>query len=415
MTYTPVSPFRRTIDAVILKHQARSNAELPPSGVNKWEALRELSAAREAFGLTDRDMTVLQALVSFHQATILGGNDSNLIVHPSNKSICERLNGMPASTMRRHLGRLVHAGVVIRRDSPNGKRYARRFGEEKIIYGFDLTPLAQRFEEFCEAAEQIRAEQEAFRRLREAVSLMRRDLASLSVYGEEVRPDLSIWTQFSDLAALTARTLRRKLNMADLEQIEADLNAALDRARNILEPSVSENMSTNESQNEQHYQNSNKDSYDSELRQELAKGAGVVSPALPDQLEESEGHEVSETEADLAPPEPDIPMPNLPLGLVLRGCREIQSYSDGVIRHWHQFVRAAEMVRPMMGISPSAWDEAKRYMGPVEASVVLAAMLERVSDIRSPGGYLRSLSAKAADGGFSSGPMVMALMRKEAA
>ncbi|WP_066708742.1 plasmid replication protein RepC [Celeribacter ethanolicus] len=414
MTYTPVSPFRRIIDAVILKHQARSNTELPPGGVNKWEALRELSAAREVFGLTDRDMTVLQALVSFHQATILGGNDSNLVVHPSNKSICERLNGMPASTMRRHLGRLVHAGVLIRRDSPNGKRYVRRFGEEKIIYGFDLTPLAQRFEEFCEAAERIRAEQEAFRRLREAVSLMRRDLASLSVYGEEVRPDLSIWTQFSDLAALTGRTLRRKLDMADLELIEADLNAALDRARNILEPSVSENMSTNESQNEQHYQNSNKESYDFELRQELAKNAGVVSPALPNQLEESEGQEVS-VEVDLAPPELDMPMPSLPLGLVLRGCREIQSYSDGVIRHWHQFVRAAEMVRPMMGISPSAWDEAKRYMGPVEASVVLAAMLERVSDIRSPGGYLRSLSAKAADGGFSSGPMVMALMRKEAA
>ncbi|SFK25233.1 plasmid replication protein RepC [Celeribacter neptunius] len=415
MTYTPVSPFRRTIDAVILKHQARSNTELPPSGVNKWEALRELSAAREAFGLTDRDMTVLQALVSFHQATILGGNDSNLVVHPSNKSICERLNGMPASTMRRHLGRLVHAGVVIRRDSPNGKRYARRFGEEKIVYGFDLTPLAQRFEEFCSAAEQVRAEQEAFRRLREAVSLMRRDLASLSVYGEEMRPDLSIWPQFSDLAALTARTLRRKLDMADLERIEADLSAALVRARNILEPSGSENMSTNESQNEQHYQNSNKDSYDSELHQELVKGAGVDSPALPDQLADTEERAISETGVELDPPEPDIPMPNLPLGLVLRGCREILTYADGSVRHWHEFVRTAEIVRPMMGISPSAWDEAKRHMGPVEASVVLAAMLERIAEIRSPGGYLRSLSAKAASGEFSSGPMVMALMRKEAA
>jgi replication initiation protein RepC len=415
MTYTPVSPFRRTIDAVILKHQARSNAELPPSGVNKWEALRELSAAREAFGLTDRDMTVLQALVSFHQATILGGNDSNLVVHPSNNSICERLNGMPASTMRRHLGRLVHAGVVIRRDSPNGKRYARRFGEEKIIYGFDLTPLAQRFEEFCEAAEQIRAEQEAFQRLREAVSLMRRDLASLSVYGEELRPDLSIWTQFADLAALTARSLRRKLQMADLERLEGDLRCALDRARNILEPVVSENMSTNESHNEQHYQNSTKDSYDSELRQELAKGGEVVSPALSDHLIDGEEEFGTEAEADLARPEPDIPMPNLPLGLVLRGCHEILTYATGPVRHWHEFVRTAEIVRPMMGISPSAWDEAKRHMGVVEASVVLAAMLERISDIRSPGGYLRSLSAKAASGEFSSGPMVMALMRKQAA
>lgn len=410
MDYIPVSPFRRTIDAVMLKHQARSNAELPPSGVNKWEALRELSAARTLFGLSDRDMSVLQALVSFHQATILGGNDADLVVHPSNKSICERLNGMPASTMRRHLGHLVHAGVVIRRDSPNGKRYARRFGEEKVVYGFDLTPLVLRFEEFCEAAETVRAEAEAFRRLREAVSLMRRDLASLSLYGEEMRPDLSLWTQLSDLAALTGRELRRKLQLSDLEKIEAVLRDALDQARNILEPSEAEDMSTSDALSEQLIQNSNKDSYDSELRQDMAKGDGVSPPALPEDLSET-----GEDESELAPPEPEIRMPNLPLGLVLRSCREILTYADGGIRHWHEFVRAAEMVRPMMGISPSAWDEAKQHMGPVEASVVLAAMLERVNDIRSPGGYLRSLSAKAASGEFSSGPMVMALMRRDAA
>lgn len=416
MDYTPVTPFRRTIDAVILKHQARAATDLPPSGVNKWEVLRELSAAREHFGLTDRDMTVLQALVSFYPATILGGNDpSALIVHPSNASICERLNGMPASTMRRHLGRLVHAGVVIRRDSPNGKRYARRFGDEKVVYGFDLTPLVARFTEFCEAAEEVRAAAERFKRLREAVSLMRRDLAALSVYGEEMRPDLPIWTQFADQAALTARALRRKLELSDLEALEGELRAALDRARDILEPRVSgrntENMSTNDAQGEQHYQNSNKDSYDFELTQELGKGGGVA-PEDPD----VEMVERSEEETESAAKEnPTERLPNLPLGLILQTCREIHNYSDGPIRHWHEFTRTAEIVRPMMGISPSAWDDAKRYMGAAEAAVVLAAMLERVVDIRSPGGYLRSLTDKAAAGEFSSGPMIMALMRRTAA
>lgn len=100
----------------------------------------------------------------------------------------------------------------------------------------------------------------------------------------------------------------------------------------------------------------------------------------------------------------------------MSACHEIQSYTDGKIRHWHELVRAADLVRPMMGISPSAWDEARRAMGPEEAAVVVAAMLERFGDIRSPGGYLRHLSGKAAAGAFSSGgPMVMALMRREAA
>lgn len=408
MDYTPVTPFRRTIDAALLRHQELSTAPLPPNGVNKWEVLRELSTARAAFGLTDRDMTVLQALVSFHQATVLGGNDADLVVHPSNKSICERLNGMPGSTMRRHLGQLVAVGVVLRRDSPNGKRYARHYGEEKIAFGFDLTPLVARFSEFCAAAEAVRAHADQIKRLREAVSLMRRDLAALAGYGTEVRPDLRIWDQFLDLAALSGRDLRRNLDLDDLESLAAALRPALDRARDILEPSDSKKMSTNDDHSEQHYQNSNKDSYDSELPNEL--GLGATRPtSVPD------ADPVEPDERPEAAEEPDPKLPNVPLGLVLQACPEILVYHDGPIRHWYEFVRLAEVVRPMMGISPSAWEEAKHFMGVAEAAVVLAAMLERINDIRSPGGYLRSLSAKAAQGAFSSGPMIMASMRKTAA
>ncbi|MEL7045492.1 MAG: replication initiation protein RepC, partial [Pseudomonadota bacterium] len=48
-----------------------------------------------------------------------------------------------------------------------------------------------------------------------------------------------------------------------------------------------------------------------------------------------------------------------------------------------------------------------------EASIVVTAMLERVDEIRSPGGYLRVLTAKAQAGTFSPGPMVMALLRRD--
>lgn len=408
MQYTPVTPFRRMVEAAHLEHQAHATGDLPPNGVNKWEALRELAAARTVFGLSDRDMSVLQALVSFHRATLLGGNAGDLVVHPSNKAICERLNGMPCSTMRRHLAHLVTAGIVVRRDSPNGKRYARRYGDEKICFGFDLTPLATRFAEFCAAAEAVRASEERVKRLREAVSLMRRDLAGLADYGASVRPDLPIWDQFSDMSRLVARDLRRKLSAEELEALAVGLKRALDTARNVLEPSETENMSTNDAVTEHHYQNSNKDSYDSELRLEKPKGEAVCSPAS-DQEEEVEG----QTEI-FAPPD-DRKLPNIPLGLVLASCAEIQSYSDTPIRHWHELVRAADMVRPMMGISPSAWDEARQEMGPEEAAVVIAAMLERFADIHSPGGYLRRLSSKAAMGAFSCGPMVMALVRREAA
>lgn len=406
MDYTPVTPFRRPINAAILHYQAAAQQDLPPSGVNKWEALRELAAARIAFGLSDRDLSVLQALVSFHQATIVGGNHSETVVHPSNKAICERLNGMPCSTMRRHLANLVQTGFVVRRDSPNGKRYARRYGDEKIAFGFDLAPLAQRFVEVCEAAEAVRAAEERYKRLRSTVSLMRRDLAGLVDYGRSLRPDRAIWDQASDLCVLTARDLRRKLDFAELQQIETALSEALNSIRDQLEPAQAKDMSTNEVTNEQHYQNSKKDSYDFEPRLEEAQGEGSVSDPTTSLVA------VDGTDE---PVPIDNNLPRIPLGLVLAACSEYQTYAERPVRHWHDLVRVANVIRPMMGVSPSAWDEAKQHMGPEEASVVILAMLERFGDIRSPGGYLRSLSAKAALGEFSCGPMIMALMRKDAA
>ena len=102
----------------------------------------------------------------------------------------------------------------------------------------------------------------------------------------------------------------------------------------------------------------------------------------------------------------------MPLSVTLAACTSIQSYIDHPIRHWHDLVKTAHHIRPMMGISTSAWEEALSVMGPAEAAVVLASMLERFEEIKNPGGYLRHLSAKSTNGTFSCGPMVMALLRK---
>lgn len=364
---------------------ARSLVEVPPPprGVNKWEALRELAVARQDYGLADRDLTVLQALVSFFPAVVLEGDD--LIVHPSNEAICERLNGMPLSTMRRHLARLVAAGVIARRDSPNGKRYARNSRAGRVVFGFDLAPLARRHAEICAAAEAVRAARDTLQRQRETLSLMRRDLAGLATCGAQLRPDLDLWEGLEALAAHVSRLLRRHLTTEDLALLETRLVLALDQARRILDPAETVEMSTNPAPVERHHQNSKTDLHE-------------LEPC---------------NEETPEPPEP--PSPRLPLGLVLRACPEIATYSDTPIRHWHHLVRAAETVRPMMGVSPSAWDEAKRLIGPEDSAIILAAMLERFSAIRSPGGYLRSLSQQAAEKGFSPGPMVMALIRREAA
>jgi len=406
MTYSPITAFLRPVDAAqISGAKASGSSQHDPSPavhVNKWEILRELTAGRLSFGLTDRDLCVLEALLSFHPGAILGGNDGPPVVHPANATICDRLKGMPCSTMRRHLAKLVQTGLIARRDSPNGKRYARRYDGEKVVFGFDLSPLIARQAEICASAEAVRAHTEHLIRLRETVSLMRRDLAGLSTYGADLRPDLGLWDQLAELAAVSARALRRKLDAEALTALRRDLEKALNKARDVLDPlSLAEDSSTNDADNEHHHYNSKPDLYDLEPCQEMAKAAAVP-------------YTEADPPAELDPTLEKVPLPNIPLGLVLSVCPDIQTYAEDKLRHWHHLVRAADLVRPMMGISESAWFEAKSAMGPEQAAVVLAAMLERFAEIRSPGGYLRNLTAKADAGAFSCGPMVMALMRKAA-
>jgi len=403
MEYTPISPFMRPISHAHLRVIERPEASVPARPVNKWELLRELSKAQAAFGVSERDLTVLQGLLSFFPDDALGGN-AEMVVFPSNKAICERLNGMPCSTMRRHLARLVEAGLLQRRDSPNGKRYVRKHGEDRVAFGFDLSPLYCQSEEIARAAEAVREAEERVRRLREVVSLMRRDLAALAEFGDEIQPGLGLWDQLRDKAALTARALRRKLSIEDLAAYRADLEALLDQARNIIDGPETEEMNTNDAQSERHHHNSNKESIDFE-------------PAL-----EKSGAAAGVPDVDTNEPVADVDeqdtrhLPKIPLHLVIAACPSLKTFYQGEIRHWHQLFDAACHVRPAMGISASAWEEAQRFMGPEQASIVVAAMLERFADIRSPGGYLRALTAKAAAGEFSCGPMVMALIgRRNAA
>jgi len=104
-------------------------------------------------------------------------------------------------------------------------------------------------------------------------------------------------------------------------------------------------------------------------------------------------------------------VPQLPFHLVVKACPDLVPYAQGRLSGWRDLVATAAQVRGMMGISSSAWEEAMHVMGAEVAAITVAAMLQRFDRIANPGGYLRALSAKAATGRFSPGPMVMALLQ----
>lgn len=371
--------------------------------INKWELFRELCVARAAFDVTDRDLTVLNALLSFHQAANLNDNAA-LIVYPSNKALAERAHGMAESTLRRHLGALVRAGLIQRHDSPNGKRYAARDGAGELVraFGFDLRPLLIKAREITQAATGAREAALRLKRLREEVSLLKRDAQKLLDYsvGQGTNPAHETLQRALSEAH---RAFRRQIDTETLTALRCDLTRVLKDLHTVLE---TEKTGGNDVPNERHYQNSNTDSYDFEPCQEKGNGSGRGAPELAER-----DVEVSAPKEE--PAEPDPNMPKIPLALVLRACPEIELYSQGGIRHWHELSAAAGFVRGMMGISPDAWERAVAEMGRENAAITVAGILQRVAEIGSPGGYLRALTRKAGQGGYSPGPMIMALLSVE--
>ena len=385
-----VTPFgRRPVSFGLMQALELAEAPAPIPHFPKWELFRALCTARAAFGVSDRDLSVLNALLSFHQGESLSDNE-NLIVFPSNRALCERAHGMAESTLRRHLAALVQAGLILRHDSPNGKRYAARGADGEVIraFGFDLRPLLVRAGEITHAAAEARAAAEALKRLREEITLMKRDALKLVQYGRESGAE-GPWEAFEQALLGFHKALRRRLGREALQDIHKGLGEMLADIRELL--FKTEEMSGNDNENERHQQNSKPDTPESELCEEAAKGQGECKDPPPGPLKRAE--------------------PSLPLGLVLKACPDILPYAKGEIRHWHELVALAGLVRPMMGISPDAWNEAQRVMGPEVAAITVAGILQRVSEINSPGGYLRALTRKAAEGGFSPGPMIMALLR----
>src|ERR1700677_290869 len=77
---------------------------------------------------------------------------------------------------------LFEAGILILRDSETGRRYGRRDPGCRIIeaFGFDLSPLAYRTEEFIRIAAEAKAERERIKGLRKRATRARRAIRQIS-------------------------------------------------------------------------------------------------------------------------------------------------------------------------------------------------------------------------------------------
>ncbi len=272
------TPFGRRPMTLAMVTGQLAEAEIPTGKrVDKWKVFRDLCDARTKLGLRDRALAVLNALLSFFPETDLEEGD-NLIVFPSNAQLSIRANGIAGTTLRENLGILVDGGIVSRRDSPNGKRYARKDGQGEIrdAYGFSLAPLLVRAEEFALLAQEAAAERRHLQMLRERITILRRDVRKLvaAAIEEGAKGD---WLAIEAELVTELFDLKRKKTIEDLQKVAerlADLHA---RALNMLELRAKNKKSAaNASEIRDHIQNSTTESSnDSEPALSTGRAAAI--------------------------------------------------------------------------------------------------------------------------------------------
>jgi len=384
---------------------------------DKWKIYQALCEARPRLGITDRALAVLSALISFYPKSELAAGDS-LIVFPSNAQLSRRANGMAEQTIRRHLAVLVSAGLLTRKDSANGKRFARRgrAGEIDEAFGFSLKPLLARAGEIARLAAEVEAERLHMRRMKERLTICRRDVLKLieTALEEGAAGDwLAAQDEYRAIFADYPRKPSLEMVTAALEAIEFLRENILNQLELQLKTTKS---SGNAPENERHKQNSNPDSQlESELALEKRRGGNPdtleqneAGPAAPGMGQAGHAEKIRPQGKSLA----GVGQKPFPLGMVLSACREISDYGPGgTISSWRDLMGAAVVVRSMLGVSPSAYEEACAVFGPESAATIIACILERAGHINSAGGYLRDLTSRAERGEFSLGPMLMAQIR----
>src|SRR5580704_7209169 len=165
---------RLTLTMLTARDRADGFAGLPADCAKPLRLLAAFQAAEPYLGLPAHAFKLVSWLVKMTMACDWE-QGSRPIVWPSARLQQEFL-GLSATRVKALNRVLFDAGIFVIRDNEQGKRYGRRGPDGRIIeaYGFDLTPLALRYDEFVRIAAEAKIERERMKALRKRATIARR-------------------------------------------------------------------------------------------------------------------------------------------------------------------------------------------------------------------------------------------------
>ena len=385
--------------------------------VPKTRAIVATKKVAAAIGLKSQDMLLLDTFGAITQ-TQDWEQGRRPIVWASNHFLMEQ-TGFSLATLRRHVRRLYEVGVISMKDSPNGKRWGRRDADGVIVeaYGFDLSPMAARTEEFEALYHQMQAERAHCTTLRNAITVTRRMIRAKiekalenglrGPWGElhETFEELleSLPKRSAKAMRLESYFDRIKSFQTSVEhafEMSFDCSAISNKSQQLSSchnTKKSKNMTPTSLENDTHILTTNKPiSVNSNQAESLSSADVTAMDTEIERVEASENVDLSinwSTHTNSRNSKIDVPM-------LMASCphfAEMARGSQDYLENWNDVHRAAAALRPIVGISEGGWNIANKVLGPQRAAASIALILDKSSDaeIKSPGGYLRGMIEKA--------------------
>ena len=353
---------------------------------------KELSAAArdasKALNLPTTPRVVLAELVACWGEQEWG----RLLVWPSNDYLVGR-TALTDRAIRKSIRKLVDLGLIVPKDSPNGKRYAVKdlAGEVIDAFGFDLTPVYARRGEWATLLIEQKQLRQSQKQAFDEVTICRRATEEALNALAEHYPDIDHSTLEADLKALRAKTpVRSKVSLpADLLDEWSLLRSRAEQA--FLDAG-------NGGTSFRHINNNNGSPSESCNKSFPKKAEAVRSTEQPSE--------------------------HLSPELILEACSCISDYGQSV-EDLADIVAAGRYLRASLGANESAWAEAVEGIGIVRAAIAVLYTLQLYEDdmaknggesrIKNPGGYFRALVRMVKSGKIDLAVELLAMRRRRMA
>lgn len=327
------------------------------------------------------------------------------IVFKSNAALAFEI-GRSEGRVSRVLSRLFDAGVITMQDSGNYKRYPVRDGDDSIAdaCGIDLRILIARFVELSGMVRQAKAEKKALnanlRRYRGAVRNLRYALVSM----EELPARLRAMIEQRFTRVLDAVGIATKASSSVLRRATGLIEWIIERVMQLPhgeQPSARNEESTRPYvENDMHKQITNPYSLEyckDEMRSAYAEQLSFPKTGFAGKkaLEKSLRRNSSQVNQPHYSPQALVALQDL-----LRALPALTTYGVSRPRTWAELARLAPQICRMAGISEDARRRAVDQMGEQAAAIAIAITLQKFDErqVKSPGGYLRAMTARAAAG-----------------